>query len=139
MDDASINAWMNRAPTTISPQATLAHARSLIRHAQTSTLIVVDHGRVVGTVTERNIWDHCPTTAIVLDDTQANELLAQFRVSGVMTLHPQVLSPQASLREAAHLLAQGDRPGLPVVEDGRVIGVLEMQNLVQAMAALLGA
>ncbi len=91
----------------------------------------------MGTVTERNIWDHCPTTAIVLDDTQANELLAQFRVSGVMALQPHVLSPQASLREAAHLLARGDRPGLPVVEDGMVIGVVEMQHLVQAMAALL--
>ena len=83
----SVRAWMTSAPLTLSPKESLKQARALMRRANVSELLVVDEGRLVGAVSERDIWAHCPTSVLVLDDKQAEELLARIRVGGVMTLH----------------------------------------------------
>ena len=133
----SVRAWMTSAPLTISPKESLKQARALLRRAKVSELLVVDEGRLVGTVSERDIWTHCPTSALVLDDKQAEELLARIRVGGVMALHPPILNPETPLGEAAQLFANSGRQGLAVVEDGVPIGLLTEDRVMQAVATLL--
>jgi len=128
---------MTSAPLTISPKESLRQARALMRTAKVAELLVVDEGRLVGTVSERDIWAHCPTSAVVLDDKQAEELLARIQVGGVMALHPPILNPETPLGEAAQLFATSRRQGLAVVEDGVPIGVLTEDRVMQAVAALL--
>jgi predicted transcriptional regulator len=94
---------------------------------------------VVGMVGERDIWEHCPTSALLLDDQQAEALLEQFRVGGAMALHPPLITLVTLLPEAAQLLAQSGRSGLPVVEDGMPVGFLIAASVLQAMALQLGA
>jgi hypothetical protein len=67
---------------------------------------------------ERDIWHHCPTSMLMMDDGHVNDLLEQFRVGAVMALHPPVIGPEAPLAEAAALFATSDREGIPVIEDG---------------------
>jgi CBS domain-containing protein len=136
--DLSTRAWMTGAPPTISPKESLKRARSLLRTAKVSELLVMDEGRLVGMLNERDIWEHCPTSALVLDDKQAEELLERFRVGGVMALHPPVITPDSPLPEAAQLFAQSGRLGLPVVEDGIPVGFLTEASVLQAVALLLG-
>ena len=137
MAHSSVRAWMTSAPLTLSPKESLKQARALMRRAKVSELLVVDEGRLVGTVSERDIWAHCPTSALVLDDKQAEELLARIRVGGVMALHPPILNPETLLGEAAQLFATSGRQGLAVVEDGVPIGLLTEDRVMQAVAALL--
>jgi CBS domain-containing protein len=108
-----------------------------MRTADVAELLVIDNGRLVGTVSERDIWQHCPTSALLLDGQQADYLLAQFRIGGVMTLHPSVITPETPLSEAAQLLAQSGRSGLPVVEEGTLIGFLRETDVMQALAMLV--
>jgi CBS domain-containing protein len=110
----------------------------LMRRAKVGELFVLDDGKLVGTLSERDIWEHCPTSTVVLDDKQADELLGQIRVGGVMSLHPPIITPETPLREAAQLFAQSGRHSLPVVEDGVPVGLLTEDRALQAMAALLG-
>lgn len=138
MSDLSIRTWMTAAPPAIGPKESLKHALALLRTAKVSELLVVDDGRVVGMLSERDIWEHCPTSALLLDDTQAEELLEQFRVGGVMALHPPVITLDTPLSEAAHLCARSGRAGLPVVEDGIPVGFLTEANLMRAVAQLFG-
>ena len=137
MTDLSVRAWVTSAPPTISPKESLRRARALIRAAKTAELLVVDDGRLVGTVSEHDIWEHCPTSALVLDDKQAEALLEQIRVGGVMALHPPTITPDTPLREAAQLFAQSGRHGLPVVEDGVPVGLLAEESVMRARAAIL--
>lgn len=88
MPDLSMRAWMTSAPPTIGPKESVKRALTVLRTAKVAELLVVDEGRVVGMVDERDIWEHCPTSALLLDDQQAEALLEQFRVGGVMALHP---------------------------------------------------
>jgi CBS domain-containing protein len=133
----NIRPLMSSAPPTITPKENLRRARVLMREAHVDELFVLDGGKLVGTVSESDIWQHCPTSAIVLDDKQAEELLAQFRVGGVMTLHPRVVAPDTTLQEAVQLFGQSGRHGLPVVEDGVPIGLLTEERVMQAVALLL--
>jgi acetoin utilization protein AcuB len=121
----------------VGPKENLKQARATMRAANVAELLVVDDGKLVGTVSDRDIWAHCPTSTLVMDDKQANELLEHFRVGGVMALHPPVLRPEASLSEAAKVFADCDRSGLPVVEDGKPIGFLTEASVMHAVALLL--
>jgi CBS domain-containing protein len=134
----NIRPLMSSVPPSINPKENLRRARLLMRAANVDELFVLDGGKLVGTLSERDIWQHCPTSTLVLDDKQAEELLEQFRVGGVMTLHPPVVAPETTLREAVQLFGQSGRHGLPVIEDGVPIGLLTEERVMQAVAALLG-
>jgi CBS domain-containing protein len=134
----NIRPLMSSVPPSINPKESLRRARVLMRAANVDELFVLDGGKLVGTLSESDIWKHCPTSTLVLDDKQAEELLEQFRVGGIMTLHPPVVAPETTLREAVQLFGQSGRHGLPVIEDGVPIGLLTEERVMQAVAALLG-
>lgn len=137
MRDLSIRTWITPAPPTIGPKDNLKRARARMRAANVAELLVVDDGKLVGTISERDIWEHCPTSTLLMDEKHADELLERFRVGGVMALHPPVLRPDASLSEAAQLFAACGRSGLPVVEDGLPMGFLTEASVMHAVAMLL--
>ena len=138
MSDLSIRAWLTPAPPTIGPKESLKRALALLQTSKAAELLVMADGRLVGMLNERDIWEYCPTSALLLDDKQAEELLEQFRVGGVMALHPPVLTPDTLLPDAAQLLARSRRAGLAVVADGRPVGFLTQASVLQAFAILLG-
>lgn len=137
MPDFTLRSLMTTAPRTISPKDTLQRARALLRETSPAELLVLDGGKLVGMLNERDIWEHCPTATVVLNEKQADELLEQFRVGGVMALHPPVVHPDTPLPDAVQLLAQSGRAGLPVIEDGTLIGFVTEIKLMQEVALLL--
>ena len=137
MAPLTIRTVMSNVPATIGPKDSVKRALDLMRTADSIEILVMDDGRLVGTVSERDIWQHCPTSALLLDDQQAADLLEQFRVGGVMTLHPPVITPETPLSEAGQLLTQSGRSGLPVVEEGRVVGFLRETSVMQALIMLV--
>jgi CBS domain-containing protein len=128
---------MTHPPPTIGPKENLRRARALLRADDVRELLVVDDGKLVGMLNEHDIWAHCPTGVLVLEEQQANDLLEQIRVGGVMTLHPPVVTPETPLREAIQLFAQSGRHGLPVMENGALVGLLTEARALQATAAAL--
>lgn len=137
MTALNVRSWMSDAILTIGPKDNLRRARTLIREGHVPELFVIDDNKIVGLLSERDIWEHCPTSVLVLEKKQADDLLAHIRVGGVMTLHPPIVTPETSLREAAQLLAQSGRHGLPVVENGNLIGILTEERMLQALVEVL--
>jgi acetoin utilization protein AcuB len=137
MTALNVRSWMSSVILTVGPKDNLQRARTLIREKHVPEICVIDDGKIVGLLSERDIWEHCPTSILILEEKQAVSLLEHIRVGGVMTLHPPMVTPDTSLREAAHLLAQSGRQGLPVVENGKVVGMLTEERMLQAMAAVL--
>ena len=138
MSDLTVRAWITSAPPTIDPKESLRRARAVMRSAKVPELLVMDGRVLVGTLSERDIWEHCPTSVVVMDDKQAEELLERIRVGGVMALHPATITPDTLLREAAQIFAQSKRSGLPVLDDGALVGLLTEESVMRAVAILLG-
>lgn len=137
MTEFNIRPWIESSPLTIGPRESLRRARALLSMAKVEELLVVDDGKLVGMLNEHDLWRHCPTSVLILEEKQAEELLAQIRVGGVMTLHPPIVTPDTSLREAIQLFAQTGRHALPVLENGVLAGLLTEESTLQAVAAAL--
>ncbi len=137
MSELHVRTWMTSVPPTIGSKESLRRARALMRKTKVTELLVVDDERLIGTLSEHDIWEHCPTSALLLDDKQTEDLLEQMRVGGVMALHPHTIRPDSPLCEAAEIFASSGRPGIPVVEDGSLVGFLTETTVLRVFAALL--
>jgi acetoin utilization protein AcuB len=87
-------------------------------------LPVVDNGRLVGIVTDRDLRAH-------RSDQKST------RVSAAMTSNPVTIGPDASIEEATSAILQRKVGGLPVVENGRLVGVITTTDLLKALLDVL--
>ena len=136
---SQIRAWMTNIHPTIGPKESVRRARALLHSTKAVELLVIDNGKLVGMLNEQDIWQHCPTSALMMEEQRVNELLAQFRVAAVMALHPPVIAPDAPLSEAARLFAESGRAGIVVVEHGSPIGFLTEGSFMHAAEFLLSS
>lgn len=117
---------MTKASVTESSTETLKSAAAQMWGQQTGSLLVMDGNVLIGILTERDVMK---AVARGLD-------VATTPVSEVMTTSVLTVSPLTSLHEAARHMASRWIRHLPVVEDGKVVGVVSQRDLVGIFAAL---
>jgi acetoin utilization protein AcuB len=100
-------------------------------------LPVEEKGRVVGIITEKDIRERCIGTLTHLELADRQDLLLQIKVGGVMTLKPVVVSPETSLVEAARTMMEKDIGGLPVVEDGKLVGMITKSDVLRGLLSMI--
>jgi CBS domain-containing protein len=106
---------MTKDPVTLGPQATLGEAATLMRQEDCGSIPIVDGGRLVGIVTDRDI---------VVRAVAAGKDARTTAVSEVMSADPVCISPDTDVDEAAKVMADRQIRRLPVVEDGKLAGIL---------------
>lgn len=108
-----------------SPADRVQDAARAMRDEDAGFLPVVDGGRLVGVLTDRDIVLRC----IAEESVDARTAT----VGELMSTAVRTIAPEDSLEEAARIMNEGEVRRLPVVDDGgRVVGVLSHGNLVQA-------
>ncbi len=130
--------FMDRDLLPISPDESCDRALAIMEAAGVDDLPVLEGNRLVGMVNELDIRRRAPqeTAAPSRASTQDN-LFPHVRISGVMTYAPAAVRPQASLAEAVTLMREKAARSLPVVEDGRLVGVVTIRTLLSALLDLL--
>jgi acetoin utilization protein AcuB len=131
--------WMTKDPVTVSSDDTLPTASRLMKEKKIRRLPVVDGGRLVGLVTYRNLQEARPSTASTLSVHEALYLISQLRVRDVMRKNPATVSPEDDVLAA---LVAGHQKGIgsyPVVDQGRLVGIITATDLFNLVAGLLGA
>lgn len=118
---------MTREVVTVSPGATVADALDLIRTHDIRHLPVVDGGRMVGIVTDRDL-----RLALEPDGRPAGA-----SVEDVMTRSPIEVAPGTPIESAAALLSEHRIGCLPVVEDGVLVGILTESDVLRAFVDLM--
>jgi CBS domain-containing protein len=121
---------MSRDPVTIGPDAPLGVALETMRRREIRHLPVVDaDGRLVGILTDRDLRQACFARTRAL-----RESFTDLRVEDVMTWAVVTIPPGASLRQAAAVMFDRRIGGLPVVSDGRLVGILTERDLLSVFA-----
>ena len=105
---------------TISPRETVLDAVRKMNQERIGALLVLDGGDLVGIFTERDVLIR------VVD--QAKEPSATL-VADVMTSQPVVVSSRATVSEAMAIVSDKRCRHLPVVEEGRLIGLVSAGDL----------
>ena len=122
---ATVADVMQRSMTTVDQYDHVAAAAYLMKHAATSALMVVDTrtDQTVGIITERDVAD------AVADGKDVNEV----RVHAAMTTRRAVIDPTTSVRDAAKIMTRGHFRHLPVVGRAGLLGVVDINDVCQAL------
>ena len=115
---------MARAPVTIAPDATVQEAARTMRDAHVSSLGIIGGDRFLGIVTTRDL------THRIL----AEGLSPATPVGQVMTPDPLTLTPDQLGSDILHLMLERRIGHLPVVQDGRLAGMITQTDLVRFQA-----
>jgi CBS domain-containing protein len=120
---------MTPNPITITPQTTLPEAHRLMDEHYIRRLPVIKQGKLVGIVTLGDIRQAQASNATTLSVYELNYLLDQIPAKEFMAYRPITISPDAPIAEAARLMLQYKIGGLPVIENGELVGIITETDL----------
>jgi CBS domain-containing protein len=110
---------MTPNPRTVTPDDTIQNAARIMRDEDTGAVPVVENGRPVGMVTDRDI-----VVRSVADGGQVNRSVRDIVTTGVVCV-----SPDMSTREANALMSEHQVRRLPVVENDQLVGIVSLGDL----------
>jgi acetoin utilization protein AcuB len=118
--------WMTVDPVTVSPDTTVAEARSVMEADGFRHLPVVAGGRLIGIVSDRDVAIKEPALRAAVRQHNVEDLLDDDRpVESVMSAGPHVIGQDAAISEATRLLVSRRISALPVVDDDRtMVGII---------------
>src|SRR3990170_2993561 len=117
---------MSKDPITVTAEDLLIQARLKMQRGGFRRLPVVSAGQLVGIITDRDTREHTG----YLDRTE---------VKAAMSKKPVTVTPATTLETAAQILLKRKIGGLPVMENGRLVGVITTSDILQAFLDVMGA
>lgn len=129
---------MTPDPASVSSSDTLRAAIDSMRRNNCRQLPVVDDGRLVGIVTDRDVRLALNSPFIMRERREDETLLDRVLVAECMTPRPVTLSPQASVIDAARLIHDRKFGGLPVVSEGRLVGIVTETDVLACFIEVYG-
>lgn len=129
---------MTPNPIVIDPEVSILDALHIMKENKVRRLPVVAHGKLVGIVTEKDLRESPSLKATSLSIYELNYLLAKTPVKEVMTKDPITVTPDTTIEEAAVIMRDNQISGLPVVEDGKIVGIVTETDIFDMLVKLLG-
>lgn len=117
---------MTSEPRVADPSLSLAEAARLMKSEDVGSLPVVEQGELVAVLTDRDIVVRAVAESVDPSTTKVGEI-----ASG----QPLTIEPDQDLDEALTLMAHAQVRRLPVVESGRLVGVLAQADVAQEAKA----
>ena len=135
-----ISRHMTSDPITVSPDMLLPEARRLLNDYHFRHLPVVDRqGMLVGMLTDRDLRSAYPSS--VISDSERRlvyERVEKTSVSEIMSTDCVSVGTDSTLDDALFLFDRDQLGALPVLNDGRVIGIFSNRDLNAAYKSLFG-
>lgn len=123
-----VRSLQSKQPVTITSTALLGDALQLMVDREIGGLLVVDGSeRLVGILTER---DYLTKVVGIIADYARQPLLP------VMTQHPETVGPNDLLATALHKMDIGGYRHLPVVEEGKPVGIISVRDVIRHITRL---
>src|SRR5687768_4473357 len=110
---------MTPNPRTVTPDDSIQNAARIMRDEDTGAVPVVENGRPVGIVTDRDI-----VVRAVAENSQLNRPIREIVTGNVVAARPDM-----STREAAELMSEHQVRRLPVVENDHLVGIVSIGDL----------
>ena len=128
----NVRDFMTPTPISVSPNTPVDEARALMQQHRIRHLPVLDHGRLVGIVSDRDIRLVLPSPATSLSVYEIGYLLTRLTVAEIMTRGPLTIAPERPITEAVRRMLANKVGTLPVVAGGQLVGIVTRTNLLQA-------
>ena len=116
----SVRDAMTENPRSISASASVVEAARLMRAEHIGSLPITDEEKLVGMITDRDITTRVVAEAADLKTTSVGDVYSRDLIS---------VEPNHDLEEALQLMASHQVRRLPVVEDGRLVGIVAQADI----------
>jgi acetoin utilization protein AcuB len=136
MQTQLVRDWMTPDPITVPGNTTLPEAHDLMKKHKIRRLLVADDGELMGIVTLGDIRGAEPSEATSLSIFEIHYLLSRLTLDKIMTRNVIAVSPNDPVGKAARLMYENKIAGLPVVDEGRVVGIITESDVFRMVVEL---
>ena len=131
---------MTKNPVTCTPDMSIQDASDLMTREPVHRLPVLDKGgRLVGVISEKDILKAAPSPASTLSAYETNYLLSKLTVKKIMSRNPVTVTKDTTVEDAATMMVDQDLSCLPVLEDGKLVGIVSKSDLFKMLLETFGA
>ncbi len=123
---------------TLSPEQTCHEALAIFKRRRIRRAPVIENGRLIGIVSERDLLRVLPGTCGQASTPAGEEGMA-VPVRDIMTSNMVTLEPNDHLAKAADVMLKKRIGGVPVVQDGKLKGIITESDVFRALHAILSS
>jgi acetoin utilization protein AcuB len=137
-DAMKVRDMMSTNVVTVTEDTLVNDAKKIMEAHRIRRLPVMKKDKLVGLVTKHMLLEAAPSPATSLNIWELNYLLSKMTVKEIMVKEPFTISPDMPVEEALQLGQDKGFGAFPVVEDGRLVGVVTESDIVRMMTRVLG-
>lgn len=132
--ESTVSDIMSKGPVTLKLDDILYLANEVMSLGRIRHLPVTEGERVVGILSQRDLFHSALAVALGLKHREEKEMLHAVRVREVMKEPVITVSPDTAVKNAALLMVEKKIGCLPVVEDGRLVGLVTESDMLRYVA-----
>ena len=130
---------MSRPVISVSPDMPIHDARNLFKTEQIRRAPVVKNGKLIGIISDQDLIDATPSRATSLSIWEMNYLISKITVKDVMSTDVVTINEDIPIEQAARIMVDNKIGGLPVMREGKVVGMITETDLFKVFLELMGA
>jgi CBS domain-containing protein len=127
---------MMGSPVTLKPDETLDLANDVISLGRIRHIPIVEDGRLVGLLSERDMMGATTTTIFGLKRKSKSALLKSVLIKDVMKKKVVTVKPDTPIKDAAHLMKEKKIGCVPVVDEGSLVGLVTTTDILRYVEGL---
>jgi acetoin utilization protein AcuB len=136
-DKQLVRDFMSSPVTTVPHDARLLDAALTLRRTGYRHLAIVDGERLVGIITDRDVYRFAPSLLSNMSPEEYNAIFENTPIDRVMTRNPLTVTPTTPVREAVKLMHNHKLGCLPVVEGEKLVGMVTTTDMLSLLHQLV--
>jgi len=129
---------MSRTVITSDEDTPIIKALNIMKDNNIRRLPVTKNEKITGMVTDRDLKEATPSKVTSLDVHEIYRLLSEIKVKDIMSKDILTIGPDESIEKAAMLMLKKKISGLPVIEGGKLVGIITQTDIFKALVDISG-
>ena len=131
--------WMSTPVISVNADDSMQEAVDLLRRHTIQILPVMERGRLVGVVTDRDLRRASASDATALEAHELQFLILKIKVRDIMSKDPVSVPVDFTVEETAEVLLAHGISGVPVLDEGgKVVGIITKTDVFRLLISLTG-
>lgn len=134
-----VSNWMSKDVISVDVNDSMQDAAKLIRKHKINRLPVMENGKLVGIVTDRDLKRASASDVTTLEIHELLFLISEIKIRDIMTKDPITIPIDYTIDEAAQVLLEHKLSGAPVVDhEGQIVGVITQTDIFRVLVLFTG-
>lgn len=133
-----VSDWMTKKVYAVEPGSYLSDALSLMKEKGVKHIPVMKNGKLRGVLSDRDIKEYSPSKATSLDIYELHYLLAKTKIKEIMKMKVITTTSATPVEEAAMLMLDNSIGCLPVLDEGKLVGIISDKDIFRALVDITG-